>query len=119
MNHISKIVNMQVRRQVGAREAVRHRETPLPLDHQEQEPPMGQIDISLLGLSPTFGQIDISSIRCMLIAFLANISQQHLTNLKNGAKFILGGNNLNKLVAGELCVQTFIQLINSALEYNN
>merc|ERR1711974_254531 len=28
-------------------EAVRDRETPLPLDHQEQEPPMGQIDISL------------------------------------------------------------------------
>merc|ERR1712088_628922 len=28
-------------------EPVRHRKAPLPLDHQEQEPPMGQIDISL------------------------------------------------------------------------
>merc|ERR1711964_465284 len=37
----------EVRRQVRASEAVRDRETPLPLDHQEQEPPMGQIDISL------------------------------------------------------------------------
>ena len=38
---------VQVRWQVGAGEAVRHWEAPLPLDHQEQEPPMGQIDISL------------------------------------------------------------------------
>merc|ERR1712212_945134 len=37
----------EVRRQVRASEAVRDRETPLPVDHQEQEPPMGQIDISL------------------------------------------------------------------------
>merc|ERR1712210_264911 len=28
-------------------EPVSHRKAPLPLDHQEQEPPMGQIDISL------------------------------------------------------------------------
>merc|ERR1712179_438705 len=31
----------------SASEAVRHGEAPLPLDDQEQEPPMGQIDVSL------------------------------------------------------------------------
>merc|ERR1712018_529958 len=31
----------------SASKTVCYRETPLPMDHQEQEPPMGQIDISL------------------------------------------------------------------------
>ena len=44
-----KFLDVQVCRQVWASEAVCDRETPLPVDHQEQEPPMGQIDISLSG----------------------------------------------------------------------
>ena len=47
---------MQVRRQVRACEAARHWETPLPMDDQEQEPPMGQIDVShILGYPTSTG----------------------------------------------------------------
>merc|ERR1711936_1471898 len=35
------------KRCAGRSEAVSHRKAPLPVDDQEQEPPMGQIDISL------------------------------------------------------------------------
>merc|ERR1712243_189581 len=51
----------------------------------------------LFGLLRKMGQIDVSSIRCMLIAFPANISQQHLTNLKNGENVFFGEKNPKKL----------------------
>ena len=119
---------MQVRRQVRACEAVRHWETPLPMDDQEQEPPMGQIDVSHILGYPTstgpnttrathLGQKDIPGFH-MLYA-QANISKLHLTNMKQQDKMVFGKTNLNKLILGDFCVRTFIQLISSALECEN
>merc|ERR1719507_1631913 len=86
----------EVRRQVRACEAVRHWETPLPMDDQEQEPPMGQIDVSHILGYPTstgpnttrathLGQKDIPGFH-MLYA-QANISKLHLTKYNKSHTF--------------------------------
>ena len=117
-----------MRRKVGASEAVRHGEAPLPLDDQEQEPPMGQIDVSHILGYPTstgpnttrathLGQQNIPGFH-MLYA-QANIRKLYLTNMKQQDKMVFGKTNLNKLVLGDFCVRTFIQLISSALECEN
>merc|ERR1719266_1013947 len=39
--------------------------------------------------------------------------------MKKQDKMVFGKTNLNKLVLGDFCVRTFIQLISSALECEN
>merc|ERR1712066_1027724 len=67
--------------------------------------------------SHPFGPKDIPGFH-MLYA-QANISKLHLTNMKQQDKMVFGKTNLNKLVLGDFCVRTFIQLISSALECEN